>query len=107
MEGFKKKSFACTRIKNKPLTSSLLGKEKETNVFNSILNKPDGNQFSPDQRTKHHIATPAVLEDWINVTTIQSQMGLPCQQPLKQDEAYAAKTCSGENELSCPAMTQG
>ena len=41
-----KMSIACTRIKNEPLSTSLLGNEKEPNVLKSILNKIDGASFN-------------------------------------------------------------
>ena len=61
-------SVACTSINDKSLSACLLGNKKETTVFNSILNEPDGTFFYqiPDET---HIVTPAVLEDRINITT--------------------------------------
>ena len=51
--------------------------------------------------------TPAVLDDWINVTTGRSQSGFRVSKPQKQDEAYAALTYPGENELSYSEVTPG
>ena len=38
----KEKKIACTRLNHEPLSTSLLDNEKETNVFNSRFNKPEG-----------------------------------------------------------------
>ena len=67
-------SVACTRINDETPSPSLIGNEKETNVFNSGFNKPDG--ASLDKITdESHVVTPAVLENRINVTTGRSQLG--------------------------------
>ena len=48
-----------------------------------------------------HVVAPAVLQrvDWPVPT------GVPCQQPQKQDEAYAAHTHPSKNELSDSGVT--
>ena len=94
-------SVACTRINNEPLSPSLLGNQKETNVFSSRFNKTDGTIFH-QITDKTHAVAPAVLEDWINVTTRHLVPAeLPSQQPQKQDDAYATYTHPDKNELSC------
>ena len=64
----------CTRINDEPLSSNVLGNEEEPNVLNSSLHKPDGTSFSETHET--HVVTPAVLENWINVTAGRQQPGL-------------------------------
>ena len=67
-------SVACTRINDETQSPSLIGNEKETNVFNSGFNKPDG--ASLDKITdESHVVTLAVLENRINATTGRSQLG--------------------------------
>ena len=67
-------SIACTRINNEPLSTSLLGDDKEPNVFNSIFHKKDG--ASLHQVTNEtHVVTLAVLEKWIKIPTSLSQPG--------------------------------
>ena len=87
------------------MSYSLLGNDKETSV-QRFFNKPDGTSFN-QIANETHVVTLAVVEDWINIATGRSQPGFPCQQPQKQDEAYAAYTYPGKNELSCSAVTQG
>ena len=58
-------SIACTRINNEPLSTRLLGNEKEPNVFNSIFNRINGASF----------VSPAVLDNWINVAAGRPQTG--------------------------------
>ena len=93
-------SVACTSINHEPVSSSILGNEKETNVFNSSLNKPNGSSFN-QITNETHVVTPAVLENWINVTTNRVSVS------TKQDEAYAAHSHPGKNKLSYSAVTQG
>ena len=104
--GLKKCQLLAHAINNEPLSTSLLGNEKEPNVFNSIFNKLDG--ISLHQiANETYVVSLAVLKNWINVTTGRSPTEFPCQQPQKQDEAYAAYMHPNKNELSCSAMTQG
>ena len=61
--GFKKMSVARKRINNEFQSPSFLG-----NVFNIIFDNPDGTSL--DQIPKEtHVASPAVLKNWIDVTT--------------------------------------
>ena len=60
---------AFTRINDEPLSPSLLGHELETNGLNSRFNKPSLHQIT----NQAQVVTPAVLENWINVTTGWSQ----------------------------------
>ena len=62
-------SVACTRINNEPLSTSLLGNEKETNMLNSIFDKPDGTSLH-QIANETHIVSPTVLENWINATQV-------------------------------------
>ena len=102
----KKKSVACTSINHKPLSTSLRGNEEETNVFNSILNQPDGASFSPDhERNPRSDAGCAGKQDQRNDRPAPT--GFTCQQPQKQDEAYAARTYACKNELSYSEVTPG
>ena len=79
--------------------------EKETSVFNNILNKPDGTSL--DQvANETHIVSPTVLENRIHISTDRAQPKFPCQQPQKQDDAYAAYPYPGKNEPSCSGVTQ-
>ena len=102
----KKVSIACTRINNEPLSTSLLGRRKETNAFNSIFNKADETRFN-HIANETHVVTPAVLEDWVYINDRPVQTGFPCQQPQERDEAYAADTHPSQNELSYSAVTRG
>ena len=67
-----KMSVACTRINDE--LCSLLGNEKETDVFHSRLDKPDGTSFH-QITDKTYVVTPTVLE-----TDRLVPAGLPFQQ---------------------------
>ena len=93
-------SVACTRISDEPLSSSLLGNEKN-NVFKNNFNKPDGTSFN-QIANEPRMVTPAVLEDIDHVPT-----GFPISKPQRQDEAYAALSHPERNELRCSTVTHG
>ena len=56
-------NFGCEKQK-----TSLPGNDKETNVFKSIFNRPDGTSFNHIANETHEVS-PTGLEKWINVTT--------------------------------------
>ena len=93
-------SVAGTHINNEPLSTSLLGDDKEPSVFNSIFNQRDGaglNQIANET----HIVTLAVLENWISPNWVSISA------ISASGRSYAAYTHPGSNELSCSGMTQG
>ena len=99
-------SFACTRINNEPLSTSFLGNEQETNVFNCSLNKPGGTS-SHVIADETRVVTDAGCAGKLDQRSDRLvPTGIPCQQPQKQDEAYAADTHPGK-ELSYSAVTRG
>ena len=61
-------SAACKRINNELPSTSLLGDQKEPNVFNNSLNKPNGTSYQ-QIANEPRVVTLAVLENWINITT--------------------------------------
>ena len=65
---------AGTRISGGPLSTSLLGNETETNLLNSIFNKPDDSSFN-EIANETHVVSPAVLENRVNVTDGPCQPG--------------------------------
>ena len=66
-------SVPCTTINDEPLSPSLVGNEKETNVFNSRFIKPDG---SLHQVTNEIHAVTQVLEIWMHVPTRTSRASI-------------------------------
>ena len=93
--------MAYTCFNDEPLSTSLLGNEKEPNAFNSISNRLDGT-CEPNLRS---VAGCAGKLDQRYGRPLPARF--PHQQPQKQDEAHAAYTHPCKNELSCSAVTQG
>ena len=89
----------CTRINHGPLSTSLLGNEKEPNVFNSVLDKNRRNQPSPDrERNPQSVAGCAGEMDPRNGRPVPAGLTIP---------ATSETRYPGKNELSCSATTHG
>ena len=100
-------SGTCTSINNELPSTSLLGNEQETNVFNCSLNKPGGTSSHAIADETHVVTDAGCARKLDQRSDRLVPTGFPCQQPQKQDEAHAADTHPGKKELSYSAVTRG
>ena len=101
----KNMSSVGTRLNNKPLSTSLLGQRRRSQRVNSIFGETDGTSL--DQLAiGTHVVWPRHRTKLDQRRHRPGPTGFQCQQPQKQDEAYAPRTYPCKNGLGCSAVTQ-